>query len=255
MFPWHFCDIPLYGYIWKPPHESFKTFWPYLKTFPSLAVSITSFFYCHYQVLHNSRKIHGNTATESLSLHILPARLLTAAEWVSLKGERVTRRNDVALGPEVEASEPPPGPPVGPSFLCSVRTASSAFHLLFASQWPRADSWRAHMTSFGAAAHCGSSWWMPYWGGDGADSLSKLTLQARLCVPKLSDRFREICCEIAARRRHHPLLFAAPCAGHKGFFSASASEQRLSVPRWDYNACSARLHPDGNNDLSGRLLS
>lgn len=187
----------------------------------------------------------------------LPSGLLTAAEWVSLKGECVTRRSDVALGPEVEASEPPPAPSAGPSFLCTVRTASSAFHLLFASQLPRADSWRAHMTSFGAAARCGPSWWMPYWGGDGADSLSKPTLQARLCVPELSDRFREMCCEITARHHqsHRHFLFAAPSTGHKGFCSTAASEQGLSVPRWDYNACSARLLPDWNNDLSGRLLS
>lgn len=32
---------------------------------------------------------------------------------------------------------------------------------------------------------------MPYWGGDDADSLSKQTLEARLYVQKLSDRFRE----------------------------------------------------------------
>lgn len=32
---------------------------------------------------------------------------------------------------------------------------------------------------------------MPYWGGDGTDSLSKQTLEAWLCVLKLSDRFRK----------------------------------------------------------------
>ena len=55
------------------------------------------------------------------------------------------------------------------------------------------------------------------WGGGGADSLSKQTLEARLAVPELSDQFREICSEIAASS-----------AGREGLIWA-ANEQRLSV--------------------------
>lgn len=45
-------------------------------------------------------------------------------------------------------------------------------------EMPRADSWRAHMTSFGALH--GPDWWTIYWEGAGADSLSKHTLVAGL---------------------------------------------------------------------------
>lgn len=44
----------------KPPGESVKTFEPF---FPSLAVSITSTFYCHIQVVCNSRG-HGNASSD-----------------------------------------------------------------------------------------------------------------------------------------------------------------------------------------------
>lgn len=206
--------------------------------------------------MHNS-SVCRNTATESLSLHILRSSgRIAYGCWMGVfEGRACDASQRCCAGTRGRGLWASPCSPAGPSFLCTVRTASSAFHLLFASQLPRADSWRAHMTSFGAAARSGPSWWMPYWDGDGTDSLSKTTLQARLCVPKLSDWFREICYEIAACHRHHHLLFAASSAGHEGFCSTAASEQRLSIPRWDYNARSARLLPDWNNDLSGRLLS
>lgn len=46
-----------------------------------------------------------------------------------------------------------------------------------------------------------------------------------------------------------PLLCRSFC-GSQGVGPAAASEQRLSLPRWDCNACSARLLPDWNTAAS-----
>ena len=65
------------------------------------------------------------------------------------------------------------------------------------------------------------------WGGGGADSLSKQTLEARLAVPELSDQFGEICCS--------PLLqlLRLGCDG-VGLGCPQPNEQQLSVLKLDY---------------------
>lgn len=149
----------------------------------------------------------------------------------------------VCAGTGVKASEPPL---LSMSAMLPVHCQASPLCLspFVCFQLPQVDSWRAHMTSFGAGH--GPDWWMLYWGGGGADRLSKQTLENG----SLSQ------CWVTSLERSALRLLLAPL--QLFFFglwrvaqgSLQANEQQLTVLQFDYTVCSTWLLPALNNELS-----
>lgn len=166
--------VGIYGCIWKPPHESFNVFL-------SLALSITS----------TLSYLGFNTATESLSLHIQQSSSRIAYScWMGFfEGTVCDASQQCCTGTWGRGLWAFPCSPHRPQLHVHCQGGQlclSPFVCL-----PVATSWQltcAHDQLWG----CSSPWPQlidALLGEQDADSLSKPTLQPRLCVPKLSDWF------------------------------------------------------------------